>query len=164
VEYGAIDAAGTRVVERKRVSIDGGQHFFRQQSTFTGQDAQPLQVAIGLVKRPNMIGSTSKTRGWAWLTGWGPIEARTRGHGDLGTAVLMDKSQLFDLREVDDHYVAIGNVQGGAPLVSYVGAGWTSSRDFDSAEDWWREVDNFAQRLSSPVAIRVMKNGRAVYP
>lgn len=164
VEYGAIDAGGTRVVEMKRVSIDGGHYFFRQQSTFTGQDGQPLQVAIGLVKRPNMIGSTSKARGWGWLTGWGPIEARTRGHGDLGTAVLMAKSQLFDLREVDDHYVAIGNVQGNAPLITYVGAGWTSSRDFESAEDWWREVDTFAQRLSSPVAITVTKNGKPVQP
>ena len=162
VDYGAI--AGTGVVEKKRVSIDGGQYFFRQQSTFTGQDVQPLQVAIGLVKRPNMIGSSSKTRGWAWITGWGPIEPRTRGHGDLGTAVLIEKSQLFDLREVEDHYVAIGTLQDSAPLVTYVGAGWTSSRDFESAEDWWREVDSFAQRLSSPVTITVTKNGKPVQP
>lgn len=164
LEYGALDAGDRRVVERKRVSIDGGHYFFRQQSTFTGEGTLRLQVAVGLVKRPGMIGSTSKTRDWAWLTGWGPIEPRTRGHGELGTAVLMEKSQLFDTRELDDHYVAIGNVQQGAPLVSYVGAGWTSSRDFESAEDWWREVDSFAQRLSSPVAITVSRNGRTVQP
>lgn len=164
LEYGPIDAGSRRVVERKRVSIDGGHYFFRQQSTFTGQGPQPLQVAVGLVKRPSMIGSTSKVRDWAWLTGWGPIEPRTRGHGDLGTAVLMEKSQLFDTRELDDHYVAIGNVQQGAPLISYVGAGWTSSRDFESAEDWWREVDSFAQRLGSPLAVVITKNGRIVQP
>jgi hypothetical protein len=55
-------------------------------------------------------------------------------------------------------------VQQGAPLVSYVGAGWTSSRDFETAEDWWREVDSFAQRLGSPLTVVITKNGRRVQP
>jgi pectinesterase len=157
LEYGAIDAAGTKVTERKRVSMDAGQHFFKQQSVFAASNATDLQIAVGLVKRPNMIGSSSKERGHAWLTGWGPIEPRTRGHGDLGTAVLMDKAQLVDIREIGNHYLVIGKMKPGQTFTSYVGAGWTSSRDFDSAEDWWRAVDTFAQRLTSPLTITVVK-------
>jgi hypothetical protein len=104
-----------------------------------------------------MFGTSSKERGHAWLTGWGPIEPRTRGHGDLGTAVLMDKSQLIDIREVGNHYLVIGKARSGQAFTSYVGAGWTSSRDFDSAEDWWRAVDTYAQRLSSPLTVTVVK-------
>jgi pectinesterase len=164
LEYGAVDAGGSKVVERKRVSMDAGNYFFRQQSTFSAPNTGELQIAIGLVKRPNMIGSLSKERGWGWLTGWGPIEPRTKGHGDLGTAALMDKAQLLDIREVGNHYLVIGKVQPGQSLTSYVGAGWTSSRDFESAEDWWRAVDNFAQRLSAPLSVTVTNGGRAVQP
>jgi pectinesterase len=164
LEYGAVDAAGVKVTERKRVSMDAGHYFFRQQSTFRASNSNELQIAIGLVKRPNMIGSSSKERGWGWLTGWGPIEPRTRGHGDLGTAALMDKTQLVDIREVGNHYLVIGKVQPGQTLTSYVGAGWTSSRDFDRAEDWWRAVDNFAQRLAMPVHVTITNNGRVVQP
>jgi pectinesterase len=162
LEYGAIDAAGIKATERKRVSIDAGQHFFRQESTFTSDSAAALDIAVGLVKRPGVVGSTSKQQDWAWLTSWGPIEPRTRGHGDLGNAVLMHKSQLVELTEIDNHYIAIGRIKPGGTLVSYVGAGWTSSRDFDDAEDWWRHVDGFAQRLAVPVSVIITKNQQAV--
>jgi pectinesterase len=155
VEYGAIDAAGTKVTERKRVSIDGGQHFFRQESTFASDRPGDLNIAIGLVKRPGTVMSTSKDRNWVWATGWGPIEPRTRGHGDLGNAVLMQKTQVIELREVDNHYLAIGRVQPGATLVNYVGAAWTSSRDVARVEDWWGIVDGFAQRLAAPITVQV---------
>jgi pectinesterase len=156
LRYGTVDAGGTKVTERKRVSMDAGQYFFKQQSTFTSSDDKELHIAIGLVKRPGMIGSSLKDRDWAWVTGWGPIEPRTKGHGDLGTAAFMHKSQLFDTREISNHYLVIGRVQPGQTLTSYVGAGWTSSRDFDSAEDWWKQVDGFAQRLGSPLIVSVV--------
>ena len=169
LQYGSVDAAGTKVTERKRVTMDAGQHFFRQESTFDTETTGQLQIAIGLVKRPGMIGSLNQDRDWGWLTGWGPIEPRTKGHGDLGTAALMKKSQLIDIREVGNHYLVIGKIHpcrylhpgnlcgGDNTIVSYVGAGWTSSRDFDGAEDWWTAVDNFAQRLGSPLSVTVVK-------
>ena len=172
LQYGTVDAAGTKVTERKRVSMDAGQYFFQQQSTFTTEQFGELEIAIGLVKRPGMIGSSLKDRAFAWITGWGPIEPRTKGHGDLGTAAFMSKTQLVDTREIDNHYLIIGKVQscarmteppgqecvvGVSTLTSYVGAGWTSSRDFDSAEDWWKAVDNFAQRLGSPLSVTIVR-------
>ncbi|HUP89805.1 MAG TPA: DUF4861 family protein [Longimicrobiales bacterium] len=155
LNYGAIDAAGVKATERKRVSIDAGQYFFRQESTYTTAEKGGLEIAVGLVKRPGMVGSTSKVRGWSWVTTWAPIEPRTHGHGLLGTAVLIDKKSMVDLKETDDHYLAIGRAMPGQAMVSYVGSGWTSSGDFRSAEDWWAEVDNFAQRLSSPVKVSI---------
>ena len=156
--YGAIDAAGRKVTEQKRVSIDAGQQFFRQVSTFTADGSGDLEIVVGLVKRPNMVGSTSKARDWPWLTGWGPIEERTHGHGDLGTAVLVSKNQLIDFREIADHYITISKVAPGGTLVSYVGAGWTASRDFNGPADWWRYVDELAQRLAKPL---IVTTGRA---
>jgi pectinesterase len=161
LDYGAIDAAGTKATEKKRVSIDAGQHFFRQESRYT-TSASALDIAVGIVKRPNMVGSTSKARGWAWLSTWAPVQPNTDGHGELGIGVLIDKAQLLDLRETDDHYLNIGSIKTGQPLVSYVGAGWTSSRDFRDAQEWWTYIDNFAQRLARPVMVTLSKNGRPI--
>ncbi|HUP88180.1 MAG TPA: DUF4861 family protein, partial [Longimicrobiales bacterium] len=161
LDYGFIDAAGRKVTEHKRVSIDAGQNFFRQESTFAADGAGDLNVVVGLVKRPlekpDVVGSTSKNRDWAWLMMWGAIEKRTHGHGDLGTAVLVQKNALVDFEEINDHYLTISKVAPNATLVSYVGAGWTASRDIDGFDDWWRYVDNFAQRLASPLKVTVTK-------
>jgi pectinesterase len=162
LDYGAIDAAGMKATETKRVSIDAGSQFFRQESKYRADNATDLEIVVGLVKRAGMVGSSSKARGWAWVTAWAPVQPNTDGHGDLGLAVLVDKAHLMDTREIDDHYVAIGKARSGQPLVSYVGAGWTSSRDFSSAEDWWKHVDQFAQRLSRPVTVTLSRNNQTV--
>lgn len=160
LQYGAIDARGVRATERKRVSIDAGQHLFRQESTFASE-APELQVAVGLVKREGLVGSTSRNRAWAWLTGWGPIARGTGGHGELGTAVIVSRATLVDMPEIQDHYLAVSRVPAGQPLVSWVGAGWTSSRDFRSVEDWWQYVDTFAQRLEQPLVITLRAQAAA---
>jgi hypothetical protein len=90
------------------------------------------------------------------------MQVSAKGHGDLGLAVLIDKSTAIDLAETEDHFIAAGKAKPGQPFVSYVGAGWTSSRDFDGPEDWWALVDNLAQRLSKPLTITVLKNGQPV--
>ncbi|HEX6558743.1 MAG TPA: DUF4861 domain-containing protein [Longimicrobiales bacterium] len=157
LEYLPIDAGGRKATEHKRISIDAGQNFFKQESRFSADGNEPIDVAVGLVKRPleapDVVGSTSKNRDWKWLTVWGAIEKRTHGHGDLGTAVLVNKSQFVDFEEISDHYLAINRITPGQTLVSYVGAGWTASRDFDSAESWWRYVDQLAQRLATPLTV-----------
>lgn len=156
LDYGPIDARGLQATEHKRVSIDAGQNLFRQESTFRTSTSGELQVVVGLVKRAGLVGSTSKASAWAWLSGWGPIAPGTGGHGDLGTAVLVARSSLVDMKELDDHYITISRVQPNVPLLSFVGAGWTSSRDFDRAEDWWRYLDAFAQRLAHPLTVQVV--------
>jgi pectinesterase len=103
-----------------------------------------------------MVGSTSRGKAWAWLSGWGPIAAGTGGHGDLGTAVLVAAPALIELKELDDHYVSISRLSPGQVLLSFVGAGWSASRDFAGAEDWWRYLDNFVLRLEQPLRVELL--------
>jgi hypothetical protein len=69
--------------------------------------------------------------------------------------VLVARSSLVDTKELDDHYLTISRVQPGQALLSFVGAGWTASRDFAGAEDWWRHLDAFVQCLEQPLLVRV---------
>lgn len=163
LEYAPWDAGGLRVRETKRVSIDGGSHLFRQESTFRveGGSAAEVPYVIGELKRPGMVGTTSRAHAWAWLTGWGPVSPKKGGHGELGTAVLLPRDRVTDWKETADHYLAVTRATPGVPVVHYVGAGWTDSGDFRDVRDWWRYLDDFAERLANPVRVTVDGAGTA---
>ena len=159
LDFDPWDAAGLRVTETKRISIDAGQHLYRQESVFRtpGSTTAEIPYAVGFTKRKGLVGSMSSAHAWAWLSGWGPVDRTTGGHGDLGTAVLLERSRVEDWKETDDHFVAISTARAGVPVVHYIGAGWTPSGDFEHAEDWWSHLDSFAQRLAAPLRVTVSR-------
>ena len=153
LRYDPWNAGGRRVSEVKRIAIDAGQNLYRSESVFRADDGAPIPYAIGVVKRPGMIGIESKAQPWAWLTGWGPVAPKNGGHGELGTAVLLPRDRVTDWKEVQDHYVAVSRAASGQPVVHWIGAGWTASGDFPTPQAWWDYLDAFAQRLASPVQV-----------
>lgn len=159
LDFDPWDAGGMTVTETKRISLDAGQNLYRQESVWraTGGSTtgDTLTYAVGFVKRPGLIGSTSRASTWAWLTGWGPVDNKMGegGHGDLGTAVLVERARLVDVKELDDHYVMLATARLGQPVVHYIGAGWTGSRDFAGVEDWWRYLNEASRRLEKPLKV-----------
>lgn len=156
LEYAPWDSAGTAVAETKRISLDAGQNLFRQESLLRFAGVPQLTYAVGPVKREGLVGSSRRAGAWAWLATWGPVERKNGGHGALGTAVLMDSAHGPDARELSDHYVLLATARPGVPTVQYVGAAWTASGDFPSAEAWWRYLDAFAQRLAHPIRVTIL--------
>ena len=158
--YEPWDAGGVEVSEVKRITIDAGQNLFKSESTFESE-ADALTYAVGFVKRAEGVVGAMKQAGaaWSWLSVWGPVERKNGGHGALGTAALLDRSRLVDLQETDDHYLALLTATPGAPVVQYVGAGWTASGDFNTVEDWWAYLDTFAQRLQTPLRVTMQPDG-----
>ena len=155
LEFDPWEAAGLRVTETKRISIDGGHSLYRQESVFRAEGSDSLTYALGFVKRPGLVGSTSRAGQWAWLAGWGPVENKygEGGHGDLGTAVMTDRARVTDMKETNDHYVLLATARSGQPVVHWIGAGWTGSRDFRSVEDWWNHLGDWGRRLEHPVRV-----------
>jgi pectinesterase len=147
--------AGPRVSEVKRIIIDAGQHLYRAESRFgvQGGGAGSFAYATGVVKRPGMVGTTSRERAWAWVAGWGPVALKNGGHGELGTAVLVRADRLTDWKETKDHYLAVGRASTSEPTVQYQGAGWTAAGEITSPQAWWAYLDQFAQRLAAPIRV-----------
>ncbi|HET6231066.1 MAG TPA: DUF4861 family protein [Longimicrobiaceae bacterium] len=154
VTYDAWDAAGTPVTETKRITMDAGSNLYRSESVFRF-DGAPLTLAMGTVKRPFLVGSTSADQDWAWMSTWGPLEQAAHGTGDMGTAIILPKSRLAGNQETPDHFLALTQIQSGVPIVFYAGAGWTSSRDFADAEAWWSYLRDSAARLATPIKLTV---------
>ena len=153
LQYDPWKAAGLNVSETKRISIDAGQNMYREESVFTSAGAAEIPYVIGEVKRAGMVGTESKAQSWAWLTGWGPVDPKNGGHGELGTAVMLPRDRVIDWKEADNHYLAVSHARSGQPVVHYIGAGWTASGDFPTPESWWAYLDSFAQRLASPINV-----------
>jgi pectinesterase len=157
LEYEPIDVGGQRVAETKRIIIDAGSNLYRSESVFRTDGSAEIPYAIGFVKRKGMIGSTSKAQAWGWLSAWGPVDVKQGegGHGELGTALLLDRQRVVDWKESDDHYFAVASAKPGQPVVHYIGAGWTASGDFPDVRVWWDYLTKSAQRLGTPVKVTV---------
>lgn len=159
LRYDPWTADGRQVSEVKRIAIDAGQNLFRSESVFRADGAQPIPYVIGVVKRPGLVGVTSKAQPWAWLTGWGPVTPKNGGHGELGSAVMLPRERVVDWKEAYGHYLAVSRATPGEPVVHYVGAGWTASGDFPTPQAWWGYLDRFAQRLAAPIAVTLGDGG-----
>jgi pectinesterase len=145
------------VSEAKRITVDAGQYVFKSESTFQSSGRDELTAAVGFVKRTGVVGATKQVNErWAWLSTWGPVQRGTGGHGDLGGGAIVDRSRLVDIRETEDHYLALITATPGEPVTAYVGAGWTAAGDLDRVEDWWEYLDGFAARLAQPVEVIVV--------
>ena len=154
MDYGPWDAGGQEVTETKRITIDAGQHVFRQESTYRADRA--VEAVVGLVDRPEgVVGSMRDGADWTWIALWGPVERKNGGHGDLGTAVLVPSARLGSVVREGRHYLATMTAPPGQPVVSYVGAGWTAGGEVEAVEDWWSLLDAAARRLGAPVRVTV---------
>ena len=156
LRYEPWNAGGMNVSEVKRITLDAGANFNRNESVFTFTGADSIAYATGVVKRGGIVGSTSIANGWAWLTGWGLVSPKSGGHGELGTAVLLPRERLLDWKETTDHYLAIATARSGVPVVHYFGAGWTDSGDYTDVRAWWRSLDQLAMRAQSPIRVTML--------
>jgi hypothetical protein len=150
--YDGWDAAGVKVSEKKRVSLDAGQNLDRFESRYTidGNTAN-LAHAIGIRRLKTTARQPGTDR--AILTTWEPVKEG----GELGQAVIVDPAAVKDQAEDDLNYYVLTKIDAGQPCVSYSGFAWTLAGDFKNAADWQRYVADFAARLQAPVEVKLEK-------
>ena len=173
--FDAWEAGGRRVSETRRISIDAGSNMSRVESTFSGGDAAPLQVAIGIALRadPGCILDRNTEQGY--MTYW---QVADRDRGSIACAVVLAKGRPreFALESMSvpqrpeakrlvpgiEGLPPVGNAlmvteaRIGEPLVYYLGAGWSKSGDFPDSDAWREYVGGFAERSRAPVGVRVL--------
>ena len=164
--YDAFDAGGQQVSETRRFVMDAGQNLYREETTFHTDAAgrgTPLTYAIGFVKHAEgqVASSSWAAGGRVWLSTWQPVERSGGGHGELGLGLLLDRASLLELKETDDHILALATALPEQPALHYIGAGWTASGDFDDVRSWWRALDTLAERLASPIKVTLLDGATA---
>jgi pectinesterase len=145
--YDAWDAAGVRVAEVKRITLDAGHNFDRFESHYTVEGTPPaLTQAVGIKKS---AGASSKSlRDQGWLRSWETL----KDNGELGCAVIVHPDDLVAFSEDKSNYLVVTKVPPDRVAVYYAGFGW-SKNGFRTVEDWDRYIAAYAARLRSPVEV-----------
>jgi hypothetical protein len=148
--YPAFDAAGARVTEIKRITLDAGQNLNRFESRYTATPSAPKAQAAGIKKHPEALVVRDKARGL--LRTWEPV--KTDG-SHFGCAIVVEPAQAAEFAEADGNVLVVTSVAPGGVVTYYAGSGWDKSGDFTAVDDWDRYLDQAAQRIRSPLAVSV---------
>jgi hypothetical protein len=148
--YAAFDAAGTRVTEIKRITLDAGQNLNRFESRYAGTPAAPKMQAAGIKKSPGSAVAQDKARGL--LRTWEPVKA---DGSNFGCGVIVDPARLAEFAESDGNVLAVTALPAGGDVTYYAGSGWDRSGDFKTVEDWDRYLDRAVLRIRTPLEISV---------
>jgi hypothetical protein len=151
--YAAWDAAGTKVSEVKRITLDAGQNLDRFESTYTVAGGPAVAShAMGIKKAAGSVSVANRELGI--LRTWEPVTGT--GNGNQGCGIVMaDPSEVTGITEGDGNYLLTAKVPAGGPAVYYAGFGWDKSGDFAGAPDWDRYLEQAARRLRAPIEVTV---------
>jgi len=148
--YPAFDAAGARVTEVKRVTLDAGQNLNRFESRYVATPAGPKTQAAGIKKHPAALVVRDKARGL--LRTWEPVKA---DGSNFGCGIVVEPAQVAEFAEADGNVLVVTSVAPDGVATYYAGLGWDRSGDFKTVDDWDRYLDQAAQRIRSPLAVSV---------
>jgi pectinesterase len=148
--YPAFDAAGSRITEIKRVTLDAGHNLNRFESRYAGAPAAPKMQAAGIKKAPGSQVAQDKARGV--IRTWEPVKA---DGSHFGCGVVVDPAQLTEFAELDGNVLAVTTMSAGSDATYYAGSGWDKSGDFGTVEDWDRHLDQAVRRIRSPLVVSI---------
>jgi hypothetical protein len=148
LKYPAWDAAGIRS-EVKRISLDAGQNFNHFESRYDLDAVETLLYATGIKKWPDAALRVDRAAGV--VRTWGPVKGAA---GQYGCAIVIDPASIADVTEADgNHLVVARAVKARASY--WAGAAWDQSGDFSGVAEWDRYVDQWAQRIRTPLRVEV---------
>jgi pectinesterase len=154
LRYDAWDAAGAKVSELKRFTVDAGHYFDRIDSAFDFTGPSQLTAAIGLNRHPSDKGEEQKVdftenQADGALVQW----VSQKSLGDFGVAVIVPPEQKPSFAGDARNALVLAPASPGRALRYYVGAAWTRGSEFKSQQDWQRYVSEEAARLRAPVSV-----------
>jgi hypothetical protein len=151
--YDGWDAAGTRVAEVKRFTVDAGHYFDRIDSTFDFAGNGTLQAAVGLNRNPADRDEEARSTftedvAHKALVQW----VAQKKIGDFGVAVILPSASPVFGGDARNAFM-LAPATSGKPLRYYVGAAWTRGGEITSGQQWKRYVADEAARLAAPVRV-----------
>jgi Domain of unknown function (DUF4861) len=157
LDYAPWDAAGTKVSETKRVTLDAGTFFNRFESTFSAK--KPLSVAVGIAKHPGAVEATDAPT--ASMRVWEPADGK---NGNIGCAVVLSPPSTGTEKQTDDNYLLVTSVKPGEPFRYYVGSTWDHAGHVANADAWGETTRQLAARLASPLKVVLAAGPGAAAP
>ena len=146
--YEPFDAGGMQVSEVLRVSLDAGSQLNHFQTHYRANG--PLAVAVGLKKVKDEVKEFNAERGW--LTTWQAVD---KNLGMQGLAVVVSPGDVDKQAEDARNNLLVMKPRSAFPVSYWAGFAWDRAGLITSAEAWKNYVDDFAERLRSPIQVAV---------
>ncbi len=150
LSYEPWDAAGVKVSEVKRITLDAGSNLDQFESEYkivSGTPPGELAHAIGIKKAAGSQSAASRERGT--LRTWEPV----KGNGNLGCAVIADPASITGFTEKDGNYLVVAKVPANGHVAYRAGFVWDKAGQMADMAEWDRYVEQAARRLASPVEV-----------
>ena len=147
--YEPFDVNGTKVSQVLHVSLDAGSqlnHF----TPYIQTTDETLALAIGLKKVKDEQKQFNAERGW--LTIWEPVE---KNLGMQGLAIVVDPRALDKVAEDKLNNLVVLKPGLATPVSYWAGFAWDRAGRITSAKSWNAYVDQFAERLRTPIDVSV---------
>ncbi|HKG61829.1 MAG TPA: DUF4861 family protein [Pyrinomonadaceae bacterium] len=149
--YEPFDVNGVKVSQVLRVSLDAGSQLDRfRVFSQTAAGSESLALAVGLKKAKEAQKEFNQARGW--LTVWEPMD---KSLGMQGLAVVVDPSTVDKPAEDKLNHLVILKPGVATPITYWAGFAWNRAGQITSAESWKTYIDQFAERLRSPIEVRI---------
>jgi len=149
--YEPFDVNGIKVSQVLRVSLDAGSQLNRfRVSHQAPAGSESLALAVGLKKVKEEQKEFNASRGW--LTIWEPVE---KNLGMQGLAVVVDPSTVEKVGEDKLNHLVILKPGVATPITYWAGFAWDRAGQITSAESWKSYVDQFSEKLRSPIEVTV---------
>ena len=150
LSYDSWDAAGVKVAEVKRFTVDAGHYFDQVESTFTFNGVPSLTAALGLNRNPADKGQEAVVttgRAAGSLSQW----VEQKSNGAFGVAVILPSAEGYAQDDLNELVTA--PVVSGKPLRYYAGAAWSRGSPFGSKADWERHIAAETARIKAPLKV-----------
>jgi Domain of unknown function (DUF4861) len=149
--YEPFEVNGVKVSQVLRVSLDAGSQLNRfRVSSQTVAGSESLAIAVGLKKVKEEQKEFNQARGW--LTVWEPVD---KNLGMQGLAVVVDSSTVDKLGEDKLNHLVILKPGIATPITYWAGFAWDRAGQITSMESWKAYVNQFAERLRSPIDVSI---------
>lgn len=146
--YEPFDANGVKVTKVLRVSLDAGSQLNHFQASY--QASAPLAVAVGLKKVKDEQKEFNAERGW--LTTWQTVD---KNLSMQGLAVVVHPADADKLAEDTRNNLLVLKPKTSTPVSYWAGFAWDRAGRITSADAWKKYVDEFGERVRTPIEVAV---------
>jgi hypothetical protein len=147
--YEPFDVNGVKVSQVLRVSLDAGSQLNHFRASFQAPlGSESLAVAVGLKKVKDAQKHLNAERGW--FTIWEPVE---KNQGMQGLAIVVDPRRFEGVTEDSRNHLLVLKPGIAEPVSYWAGFAWDRAGKITSSESWNAYVEQFSQKLRSPIQI-----------
>lgn len=142
------DAAGNKITETKKISLDYGNFLSKFEITVSGTNE--LSAGLTLHDKKGTVGSNLKK---GWISHWEIID-----DSEIGTDLVVPDNKLIRIEnyittkpDLSNHFATMKVENNKA--IYYAGFGWKKQGAFTTKEAWESYLTLFAQKMNNPLIV-----------